>query len=61
MAEFREIYPDDEDLMNSTAAARVNGYLGGCGTRKKLGREIDDFGLEEAGRRALLDAAARNR
>jgi len=34
MAEFRKIYPDFQDMVNSTAAARVNGYLAGFGLKK---------------------------
>jgi peptide-methionine (S)-S-oxide reductase len=32
MAEFSAMYPLEDDFVNSTAAARVNGYLGGYGS-----------------------------
>lgn len=53
MAEFDAMYPDSGDFVASTAAARVNGYLGG-GSLEDLKAEIDGFGLTPEGRRALL-------
>jgi methionine-S-sulfoxide reductase len=54
-AEFRTIYPDDGDLVNSTAAARVNGYVGGYGTRTELEAEIDELGLSLRAQEKLRD------
>lgn len=51
--EFREMYPDAKDLCNSTAAARVNGYIAGRGTRKQYEAEGDQLGLSPEGRRRL--------
>jgi peptide-methionine (S)-S-oxide reductase len=52
--EFQTIYPDDEDFVNSTAAARVNGYVGGHGTLATLQAELDSLGLSpEAGQKLL--------
>ena len=45
MKEFAAIYPDDDDFMNSTAAARVNGYVGGYGRATDLEAELSDLGL----------------
>jgi peptide-methionine (S)-S-oxide reductase len=42
---FRVIYPNDGDFVNSTAAARVNGYLGGYGTFEALERELESLDL----------------
>lgn len=56
MAEFAAIYPKAADFVNSTAAARVNGYLGGNGSAEQLKREIDRLGLSEAGRERLKEA-----
>jgi len=53
MGEFRVIYPETADFVNSTTAARVNGYLAGYGTSQALEGEIDSFGLSEAGVRKL--------
>ena len=55
MEEFRVMYPDDEDLVDSTAAARVNGYLGSYGTFEALQAEISGLGLSLAGSQRLLD------
>ncbi len=52
-AEFHAIYPSEADLRESPAAARVNGYLGGNGTRKQLEAEIDSLGLSAAGKSRL--------
>ncbi|MBY0522741.1 MAG: peptide-methionine (S)-S-oxide reductase [Gemmataceae bacterium] len=43
--DFRAMYPDDADMVRSTAAARVNGYAGGNGDPVMLEKEIDSLGL----------------
>jgi len=53
MKEFAAIYPRDADFVNSTAAARVNAYLGGGGTKDRLEKEIDSLGLSDAGKQIL--------
>lgn len=53
MKEFSAIYPDAKDLLNSTAAARVNGYLAGRGTAAQLDKEIDLLGLSSEGKKRL--------
>ena len=53
--EFRALYPQDEDFINSTAAARVNGYVGGYGTLDALQAEIGDLGLSQAAQGELLE------
>lgn len=55
--EFTAIYPDLKDLVNSTAAARVNGFLSGFGAPGLLKREIDGYGLSGAARKKLLRMA----
>jgi hypothetical protein len=40
--------------VNSTAAARVNGYLAGYGTRAQLEAELDSLGLSPAAQDKLL-------
>lgn len=45
MAEFEDLYPDFEDFINSTAAARVNGYVGYNGSLEMLQAEKDLLGL----------------
>jgi peptide-methionine (S)-S-oxide reductase len=57
MREFSVLYPDSEDFVSSTAAARVNGYVGGYGSLETLREELDSYGLSEAGKERLLEIA----
>jgi peptide-methionine (S)-S-oxide reductase len=54
MREFRAMYPDPKDFMNSTAAARVNGYLGGNGSKEMIRKEIAQLGLSPEASQTLL-------
>jgi len=45
---FEAIFPDPDRFTDSTAVARVNGYLGGNGSRERLEREGPDLGLTAA-------------
>ncbi len=47
--ELRKTYPRDRDLVDSTAAARVNGYLGGNGSCALAHRELKDILPQTAG------------
>lgn len=51
--EIRKVYPRHEDFVDSTAAARLNGYAGGYGTQEQLSRELQELGLSEAAGRTL--------
>ena len=42
---FKEMYPDFEDFNNSTAAARVNGFIGGNGSRELFKQESSSYGI----------------
>ena len=53
--EFRMMFPAEKDFLNSMAAARVNGYMGGYGTNAALKEDVDRLGLSEAGRKRLLE------
>jgi peptide-methionine (S)-S-oxide reductase len=53
MREFHSFYPVDNQLVASTAAARVNGYVSGEGTIAELEAELGSLGLSEAGRQKL--------
>jgi peptide-methionine (S)-S-oxide reductase len=53
MREFAAMYPDGDGFVASTAAARVNGYLGGNGTCEQLQEELKDLGLSSAGQEEL--------
>lgn len=55
LAEIERAYPDPEEFVLSTAAARLNGYLGGHGTIEALEREIDLLGLSGDRRRSLRE------
>ena len=49
MKQMRAYYPGDDELRESTAAARLNGYLYGAGSPLQLEREIDGLGLMPRG------------
>ena len=55
IGELTTIYPAADDLTDSTAAARINGFLAGEGLAATLEAEIDSYGLSEQGRQKLLD------
>ena len=57
MDELRAPYPDFRDLVSSTAAARLNGYLGGSRTHELRRQDLGRLGLSAAGQRILLKAA----
>lgn len=54
MREFKAMFPREIDFINSTAAARVNGYLGGYGTSAEIRAAIESLGLSPAGQDRLL-------
>ena len=53
--EFQAIYPDLQDFVDSTAAARVNGYVGGYGTLAAMEKEVDSLGLSPAAAQRLAE------
>lgn len=55
MEEFSDIYPNMKEFINSTAAARINGYVKGYGSHSQLEKEINTLGLSEEGKRLLAD------
>ncbi len=54
-AEYKAIYPDAGDFINSTAVTRVNGYIDGHGELEDLHEELDSLGLSDAGKEMLLE------
>lgn len=52
--EFSAVYPRLADLVASTAAARVNGYVAGYGDLPGLEADLPGLGLSQAGGRKLL-------
>ena len=51
---LKEIYPDNEDLRDSTAAAKLNGFLAGHGTANQIKNLAGKLGLTEQARAELL-------
>lgn len=60
MEEFKQMYPRTGEFIASTAAARVNGYLGGYGTLEELDKEVDSYGLSEAGKIRLREIVVKS-
>ena len=59
MADFRAMFASDAAFRDSTAAARVNGYVAGDGSSLQLEREIDSFGLTPPAAKHLAEKASR--
>ena len=57
--EMMRIYPRHQDLVDSTAAARLNGYLGGYGSKEQLAKEIESLGLSAEAEKALAEMVRR--
>ena len=57
LKEFKAIYPKELDFVNSTAAARVNGFMGGYGDLELLKAEVNLYGLSAASQKRLTDLA----
>jgi peptide-methionine (S)-S-oxide reductase len=55
LEEFRLKYPEDADMTNSTAVAKVNGYLGGYGQLEDLEKQIHNLGLSLSAEKSLLE------
>jgi hypothetical protein len=53
MRELTRMYPNHTDLVDSTAVARLNGYVGGHGSPDQLAREIETLGLSPEGRKKV--------
>jgi methionine-S-sulfoxide reductase len=59
ISEFEAMYADSTALVDSTAAARLNGYAGGNGTPEQLEREMGRLGLSPAGQEFLQQRISR--
>jgi len=53
MKELLALYPNFNDFVKSTAAAKINGYVAGYGSIENLKLEIDSFGLSNKGQEHL--------
>lgn len=61
MKEFKAMYPRNIDFVNSTAAARINGYIGGHGQPENVEAIIEKLGLTPAGRERLVAISKRRK
>ena len=52
-------YSGEREALASTAAARLNGYLGGAGTAEQLERDIDRLGLSDSAKSYLRKTVSR--
>ena len=59
ITEFKNMYPRTIDFINSTAAARVNGYVSGYGSPDVVKMNLDNLGLSAASSQRLLEIATR--
>jgi peptide-methionine (S)-S-oxide reductase len=59
MEELRVQDPEERQLVDSTAAARLNGYVGGFGTLEQLEAELESFGLSEQAGQVLRKRVSR--
>ena len=50
-----ERYPNFDDLVDSTEAARLNGFFGGNGEREKIEAEMEALGLPEKVKKKVLE------
>lgn len=53
--EFKAMYPNESELLGSTAAARVNGYIAGYGDPSNLQDELNSLGLTETSKGLLIE------
>jgi peptide-methionine (S)-S-oxide reductase len=54
-SDIKSCYPRFSDIIDSTAAARINGYLKGLGSIEGLLEEIDALGLSDKGKKRLIE------
>ena len=59
--ELTAIYRSTKDFVASTAAARLNGYVAGYGTRAGIEAEISSLGLSPAGNKRLLGMVSKSK
>ena len=61
MEEMKTVYPTLQGWNDSTAVARMNGYLSGYGTVDTFAEDIKQLGLSEEGEQYLRQSVARQR
>jgi peptide-methionine (S)-S-oxide reductase len=57
--ELRTQYPQERQFVDSTTAARLNGYIGGFGNLEQLEGELETFGLSEQAEQYLRERVSR--
>ena len=55
LAQLEEFFPHPDLLLDSTFAARLNGFVKGFGTREGLRQEIMNWPIDEESRKMLMD------
>ena len=60
LQELQAIYPDSQQLIASTSATRINGYLGCNGKREVLEKELPQFGLSRQMQVLLVEHVSAN-
>ncbi len=59
LAEIRAYYPEGDDFVASTAAARLNGYAAGYGGLARLAEELPGLGLSRDAAKRLWETVRR--
>lgn len=59
--DLQQIYPEPGAFVESTAVARLNGYLGGEGSYEELLREADGLGLSSTRKEELIKLVRRQK
>ena len=54
LEKLHSLYPSEESLIDSTFAARLNGFVKGFGTRDQIVTEIEGWPLQENARQQLI-------
>ena len=55
MDQYKDRFPNEDTFTDSTAVARVNGYIGGNGSTDQLERENAELGINEEAVEALKE------
>jgi hypothetical protein len=55
--DLKLLFPDENTLILSAAAAKINGYIAGYGSRDSLKRILPHLGLSEKASQALLKSS----
>jgi len=61
LRELSAIYPKEMDFVNSTAAARINGYLDGYGTLAELQEDLPGLGLSPQATKRLTTIVSKRK